>query len=348
MNALIGKDVLNNPIYPTIEVITRITFGEDEKVFVHETDEDAPNGTRIIREMSMDDYYKRNRMDMDDPYKSKTIEQVQLQLPGEGIGSALVQLVELPIMVEDNSWKGPEIVRRFENNANAILFVMNSTIPFTLDEKEYIERHYAGRHMGNIFFVFNRFDRLTEQAQEEVKAMVPQWLHDVFIDENGKFDQELFESRVFYTDAYHSLKARTGEKIKTPYGMMECDDSVSGVPELQAALSDFLIRSCRNLLHNLVEDLARLFVIASNRCYDEVNWLREEEKRAAKQIEASPSDARTAFEKWKNTVEIRQDAEVRAGKVRQTLLDSVNSLWKAMEGRELTGVQFWQMALQQS
>lgn len=70
-----------------------------------------------------------------------------------------------------------------------------------------------GKGLRNVFFVVNRIDNLAspDALEKNVKPAVRAHLEGVFTDENGRFDEELFNKRVFYTNAYGALCARTGE-----------------------------------------------------------------------------------------------------------------------------------------
>lgn len=177
----------------------------------------------------------------------------------------MVQMVDSP--GTENSTEDTLAARQFAENASAIVHLINSTMPFVLEDKEYIASHYANKQMKNIFFVCNRYDSLDEQGQEDLKKDVKKQLKNVFTDKNGKFDEELFNSRVFYTDAYHSLYARIGKEVKTPYGMMKCDDTITGVPEFEEALGRYLTADDRDkeAFRGYMSQLAAKYVSAAEK-----------------------------------------------------------------------------------
>ena len=68
-----------------------------------------------------------------------------------------------------------------------------SIIMFNHTGREYIARYFAGRQMQNLFFVINRGNLfLTGEKKEELKQCVREELTDVFTDQKGTFDEELF------------------------------------------------------------------------------------------------------------------------------------------------------------
>lgn len=244
LNALMYKDVLRTAINAETAVITKIVFGQNEKIIIHKKNVDSKSGKKIVRELSVEEFFEEYRVSQEQPDKFNDIDYVVLQQPGEGIGGTLVQMVDSP--GTENSAEDTLAARQFAESASAVVHLINSTMPFVLEDKQYIASHYANKHMRNIFFVCNRYDSLNEQEQEDLKKSVRQQLKDVFTDKNGRFDEELFHSRVFYTDAYHSLYARIGKEVKTPFGMMKCDDKITGVPEFECALSQYLTAEDRD------------------------------------------------------------------------------------------------------
>lgn len=244
LNSLMRKNILRCAIKAETAVITKIVFGRDESITVHMKETDDKSGNSKTRTMSVEDFFKEYRVSQEHPDKFSDVDYVVLHQPEEGIAGNLVQLVDSP--GTENSVADTQAARRFAESANAIVHLINSTMAFDMEDKEYIASHYANKQMRNVFFVCNRFDALNEEEQEDLKKSVPEQLKDVFTDKNGKFDEALFQSRVFYTDAYHSLYARLGEKVKTPMGEMYCDDSITGVPEFEQALGTYLTADDRD------------------------------------------------------------------------------------------------------
>lgn len=245
LNSLMHKKVLRMNINAETAVVSKIIFGYPETVqIVSKTIDKSTNQPQII-EMSLKQFFEEYRVDQDNPEKFVGISHVVIHQPGDGIGGRLVQLVDSP--GTNNSNADTLAAREFAEHASAIVYMINSTQAFQLDDKEYIKSHYEGRHMRNVFFVCNWFDALTEQAQrEDLKKRARDQLREVFTDKHGRFDEELFRKRVFYTDAYHSLYARLGEPIKAPYGVINCDDSLTGVPEFEKALNEYLTAEDRD------------------------------------------------------------------------------------------------------
>ncbi len=268
LNALMRKDLLKTSINAETAVITKVIFHAQEKVLVYKKQVDK-NGHPIVEEYRIEDFFRKYRVDQENPGKFEDIEFVQLQQTQDGIGGSLVQLVDSP--GTSNSEVDTEMARSFADKASAIVFLINATMPFTDDDKKYIKSHYADKGLRNLFFVVNRFDSVQPQQIATLKENVERQLHDVFT-MKGKFDRDLFESRVFYTNAYGSLNTRLGIPTQTYFGDIMIDDAKTGVPEFEHALARYLTDDNRDkdALAAYVPKLATIFAVAKNKVAEEM------------------------------------------------------------------------------
>ena len=81
---------------------------------------------------------------------------------------------------------------------------MNCVNAFSLLGKNYISANFAGKSPKNVFFVFTYADCISSDENfSNLKKDVRTKLADVFRRKDGSFDEKLFNSRVFYVDAFH-------------------------------------------------------------------------------------------------------------------------------------------------
>ncbi len=273
LNALMGKDLLKTSINAETAVITKIIFHAEEKVIVYKKQVDK-NGQAITEEYTIERFFKEYRVDQECPERFEDIEFVQLQQLQDGIGGSLVQLVDSP--GTSNSEIDTEMARSFARKASAIVFLINATMPFTDEDKKYIKAHFSGQGLRNLFFVVNRFDSVQPQQIAILKENVERQLHDVFT-VNDKFDRALFESRVFYTNAFGSLNTRLGVPTPTYFGDIMIDDAKTGVPEFESALGRFLTDDNRDkdALAAYVPKLATIFAVAKSKIAEEMKKYAE-------------------------------------------------------------------------
>jgi len=176
----------------------------------------------------------------------KIVDHVVLYQNRDGIAGSMVQLVDSP--GTSASMADDKVSKSFLEKADAIVFLINALMPLQKDDKEYIEKYFAGHQMQNLFFVVNKVNMLTtDEAEEELKQYVREELTDVFTDQYGSFDENLFRRRVFYVNALGAMNTRLGRetKISRNESKMFSDDE-TGVPEFEEALGQFLTSGDRD------------------------------------------------------------------------------------------------------
>ncbi|MBQ2412504.1 MAG: dynamin family protein [Anaerotignum sp.] len=238
MNALMGRDILRMAATPETAIITKVVFGKEEKVIVYMKESDAHTGEKLKQELTLEEFFEEYRVDQEDTEKFEKVDHAVLQVAQEGIGGNMVQLVDSPGTL--NCAADTKAAREFAKSADAIVYLIHAGLPFTEDDKAYVKEHFAGKHMQNLFFVVNHFDQVDEAGVPALKEHIRTQLTDVFTKENGSFDEELFQNRVFYTNAYGALKARKGEPIRVMGAEIMVDENTTGVPVFENALAHFL------------------------------------------------------------------------------------------------------------
>lgn len=272
LNALMRKELLKTSINAETAVITKIVFNADEKVTVYKKQVDE-KGQPITKDYTIAAFFDEYRVDQENSTKFEDVEYVQLQQKQDGIGGSLVQLVDSP--GTSNSDTDTEMARKFAGKASAIVYLINATMPFTDEDKKYIKGHYAGRGLKNLFFVINRADCVADSEFDNLENNVREQLKDVFT-YNGVFDERMFDSRVFYTNAYGSVNARLEKEIKKKIGgtkkYTKEMDRETGVPEFENALGAFLTDDNRDraALAAYVPKLATVYTVAKSKTAEEL------------------------------------------------------------------------------
>ena len=238
MNALMGRDILRMAATPETAIITKVVFGEEEKATVYLKECDAHTGQQLKQDLTLEEFFTEYRIDHANTEKFERIDYAVLQVAQEGIGGNMVQLVYSPGTMHCAA--DTRAAREFAKSADAIVYLIHAGVPFTEDDKAYVREHFAGKHMQNLFFVVNHFDQVEESSVPTVKEYIRKQLKGVFMKDDGQFDEELFQSRVFYTNAYGALKARKGEPIRVMGTEVMVDENTTGVPVFENALAHFL------------------------------------------------------------------------------------------------------------
>lgn len=237
LNALMHQKLLFVSINPATPVITRIVNGEDsEAAIVTFRDESRPEEKMTIREFAA-----KYQLEAAEPEKFRAIKYVTIQrkLPSE-----TVIFADSPGL--ENTDIDSEVANEFAGKADAIVFMLNATKSMGKNDRAYIQK-FERRGLRNIFVVVNWYNMVQEQDEASFQEKLQFDLRDVFSDEKGVFDEELYRQRVFCVDAFTSECARTGNPKKIRKGVKFAEipvapeeDEYTGIPEFEEALYGFL------------------------------------------------------------------------------------------------------------
>lgn len=234
VNALLRKEVLNTSIGPTIDegFVTQIVSGEGERCFALNKD-----GTKkILNFAELEEVIMDSRV-VDTPLKNAEY----IMYESSAQATNLVFIIADPCMGHINYKRGQygqEILRFPCWQNDAVVYVLNASMPFTRDDKLYILENLAGN--VNAFFCINRMEAVSEKDVPELKKYIKEMLKDVFTIDDA-FDESLYQRRVFFISAYYSFNARLGKGLCTHFGKVKyVDDIYTGVPEFEYTLRKFL------------------------------------------------------------------------------------------------------------
>lgn len=245
INALVGKPMMAARATACTAVIATVEFGDrtnDVTVIYTDRPPVIMSLEKFTREFALSQADQElveegRRLD-----RFSNVSHVEMQSTDDLFADGM-RLIDSPGLEEDNA--RTHTTNEFVPKANAIIFTMSATSLFSAKEKEYIAENFAGKEMRNVFFVINRIDNLTEgQLENSVKPSVKAGVADVFTDSKGRFNEQLYNSRVFFTNAYGALCVRTGAPYKVVIGKTEVPVPIeledTGMLEFEAALRDFL------------------------------------------------------------------------------------------------------------
>jgi GTP-binding protein EngB required for normal cell division len=235
MNAILGLDRLPVGIVPLTSVITKVAYGNPERVFIEF------EGGRLRTAIRMDqlgDYVTEEG----NPGNQKRIAAAEAQLPSEFLRRGLF-FVDTP-GVGSAIAANTATTERFLPEADAVIFVTSFDSPLSRDELEFLQR--VRDHVRKIFFVVNKADLVPPEQRGQVLT---------FVREQIEREIGLHEPRLLAISALASLEAKlTG----VPERLAD-----SGLPALEAELieflttektTEFLLRLCERAL-SLLADL---------------------------------------------------------------------------------------------
>ena len=313
INALVGKVMMAARATACTAVIATVEYGNNTNNVKVVYSDSTESRTMSLREFTdefalseEDQQYIEDGGRLD---RFANVSHVEMQSSDEIFADGL-RLIDSPGLEEATA--RTKATNEFVPKANAIIFTLSATSLFSSAEKESIAANFAGKNMRNVFFVINRIDNLTEgQLESSVIPTVRMGLADVFTDENGRFDEELYNKRVFFTNAYGALCARTGEQYKIILGKKEVPVDIeiedTGMLDFEGSLREFLNSPDRinATFNSTLQNMANTYQIATKNVVDAKavrSQSKEQRENNAKLAKKSLDDAISEVERIRKTV----------------------------------------------
>ncbi len=235
VNALLRKQMLNTSAVPGIDsgFVTEIVSGDSERCF-------SVNKDGSKKMLTLEDLRTTMMEDFDVAPPLRDTEYIVYECPAQA--SNLTFTIANPYMMDfayEYGRYGQDILHFPCWQNDAVVYVLNATRLLSQDDRRYIESYLSDGSNRNLFFCINRMDCVEEEYVSEVKNYTKEALKKVFTT-NGVFDEALYQSRVFFISAYHSLNARLGKPSHTLSGDVDVKDIDTGVPEFEYTLRKFL------------------------------------------------------------------------------------------------------------
>ncbi len=250
MNAILGLDRLPVGIVPLTSVITKVAYGNPERVLI-----EFEGGLRTtIRREQLAEYVT----EAGNPGNQKRIVAAEVQLPSEFLRRGLF-FVDTP-GVGSAVAANTATTERFLPEADAVIFVTSFDSPLTRDELEFLQR--VRDHVRKVFFVVNKADLVPQEQRAQVLT---------FVREQIEREIGVHEPRLLAVSALEGLEAKLAASPERLSG--------SGLPALQEELfqflttekaMEFLLRFCERALSLLADFDAGLFTKAEKETFEDV------------------------------------------------------------------------------
>ena len=212
MNAILGQARIPTGVLPLTSVVTTVSYGESEQLLIQKRNWSLPQKIALA---DLAQYVTQN----ENPGNEKGVISVDVQLP--------IELLRLGFHFIDTPGVGSSITantqatREFLPEVDAAIFVTSFESPLTEAEMQFLSE--VGHHIRRIFVVINKLDLASPNERDEVVKFVQQAAQRVL---NG------VEPRVFSVSAKDALRAKLeGSQERL---------ALTGLPDLEAALTDFL------------------------------------------------------------------------------------------------------------
>ncbi len=212
MNAILGMDRLPVGLVPLTSVITKVAYGNPERVIIQYA------GSQLRTEARIDEL-PEYVTESGNPGNEKEIAAAEVQLPSDFLrrGLYFVDTPGVGSVITANTMT----TEAFLPSADAVIFVTSFDSPLGREELEFLLK--VREHVGKIFFVVNKSDLVSPSQREQVLAFLRNKLKAVL---------SLSEPRLFPVSALLGLRAKlTGSAEQLEQ---------AGLPELEESLTEFL------------------------------------------------------------------------------------------------------------
>ena len=229
MNAILGLDRLPVGIVPLTSVITKVAYGNPERVWIEF------EGSSLRTEIRIDQL-PEYVTEAGNPGNQKRIGAAEVQLPSEFLRRGLF-FVDTP-GVGSAIAANTATTERFLPEADAVIFVTSFDSPLSRDELDFLQG--VRDHVRKVFFVVNKADLVLQEQRDEVLN---------FVRDQIKRELGVHESRLLAVSALAGLNAKLAE---SPEQLVD-----SGLPALEKDLvhflttektTEFLLRLCERAL----------------------------------------------------------------------------------------------------
>lgn len=229
MNAILGLDRLPVGVVPLTSVITKVSYGNPERVRIEFVDSPL-RGEVPLEEL------RGYVTEAGNPGNKKRIAAAELQLPSEFLrrGLFFVDTPGVGSAIAENT----ATTERFLPEADAVIFVTSFDSPLSREELEFLEK--VREHVRKVFFVVNKRDLVAPEQHPQVLA---------FIRSRLEHELGLHEPRLFPVSALIGLQAKLAGSAQRL--------AESGLPPLEESLiqflttektREFLVRNCDRVL----------------------------------------------------------------------------------------------------
>ena len=232
INALIGQEVLPMGAIATTAIITSMTRGESlqAKVIYQSGTEENLDWETFTNEFRLNLKSNPDEDEFIQDTQFADIRSIEITVPFTPFAPG-VEIIDTPGLGEHE--RRTRLVLDYLPRAHAVIVVIDATQPLKRDEREFI--HLLGQApFEHVFFVVNRMDYIKDEEQKTMRDYVKQRLRQYFLNVQGQFQEDLFQSRVFFISAQQALEAKTSSQDdKDTY-------EASGVAALERELLAFL------------------------------------------------------------------------------------------------------------
>ncbi|PSB40493.1 hypothetical protein C7B67_28200, partial [filamentous cyanobacterium Phorm 6] len=204
INSLLGEKVLKAKMLPTTPIITTLVYGDSPYVTVYYKDKLEPSmleESYFFEEFTLTENDRKNIQDKGFKDRFENVRNAQIERKYSLLKNG-VKLIDSPGL-EDEKNK-TDIVLSYLKKCQGVIFLLNATRLLNEKEVEIINDVLGDGRLNPVFFVINFINIVEENAPDEVDEIKRFCIHSLkhrFLNEQGKFDEDFYNRRVFFVNA---------------------------------------------------------------------------------------------------------------------------------------------------
>ncbi|MEL7331363.1 MAG: dynamin family protein [Cyanobacteria bacterium J06560_2] len=159
LNALIGENLLPSDVNPCTALLTTLRYGPKKQITLHFKDVERSPEIISLETFKTDytiDPTESKRLESEGEEAFPDIAQVVVDYPLPLLEQGL-ELIDTPGL-NDTEARNDQVLS-YLGDAQAVLFVLDATQPFTLDEQRYLNNYLKDSGLA-LFFIVNGWDRI--------------------------------------------------------------------------------------------------------------------------------------------------------------------------------------------
>ncbi|NJP04836.1 MAG: hypothetical protein HC837_03985 [Chloroflexaceae bacterium] len=242
LNALLGSRILAAKTLKCTAIISVLVYGERPDVAIYTVGQEQPaflSREEYVKQFQLTAADEETLSDKGFVDRFKEIDYAQLECQSSLCANG-VRLVDSPGLGDHPS--RTRVTTRYLRESHAIILMLNAMRLLSDDEKRFIETEFKPGRTHNVFFVVNRINQINQREVSEVQHYFRTFLTPYFTRNDGQFDEDLYQRRVFFINALGALEARLQPGCTN--GMSELSSPAApdptGVLALEQELERFL------------------------------------------------------------------------------------------------------------
>jgi len=238
INALLGEQILPSDVNPCTALLTVLRYGQDKKAIVYFKDSRPPQHLELktFRHQYTINPDEAKELEQKDLLAFPEVEYAVIEYPLPLLAQG-VEIIDSPGLNDTEARN--KLSLGYVYNCQAVLFVLRTIQPLTLDERRYIENYLQDRGLA-LFFLLNGWDEIRkglididDSSELEIAENKIRQVFQANLEPYCKLvEKNIYQQRVFEISALNALRQRLKDS--------NADLGNTGFANFTAELENFL------------------------------------------------------------------------------------------------------------